>query len=126
MRASLTDSLTDFIHKLNKETESLVVVEGPRDQRALRTSGFKGEIFMLCHHQNIRTLEDRAQRFKKIILLLDGDNEGKKLAQRVIRILGGKIDLFYRRKLLPASKGRIRHVEELATFAELITQNEKL
>jgi 5S rRNA maturation endonuclease (ribonuclease M5) len=116
------DSLSEFICKLNNEDAALVVVEGPRDSRALRASGFDGEIFMLCHNQNLRKLADRATEFKKVILLLDGDTEGKRLAVRASRSLAGKskIDLFYRRRLLPASRGRVRHVEELKNYAELI------
>ncbi len=121
-RASVIDSLSEFIYKLNSEERALVVVEGPRDSRALRASGFDGEIFMLCHNQNVRKLADKAAKFEKVILLLDSDAEGKKLAKKASRTIAGKakIDLFYRRRLLPASRGRIRHVEELKSYAELI------
>jgi 5S rRNA maturation endonuclease (ribonuclease M5) len=122
LKASLIDSLSDFIYKLNHEIDSLVVVEGPRDARALRSSGFLGDIFMLCHRQNAQKLEERAASYRKIILLLDNDSEGKKLAKKTDKLLAGKakIDSSYRRRLLPASKGRIRHVEELQSFAERI------
>jgi 5S rRNA maturation endonuclease (ribonuclease M5) len=121
--SSLIDSLSAFISKLNSEVNPLVVVEGPRDAQALRTSGFKGEIFMLCHNQNLRKLEDYVSGYNKIIVLVDNDNEGKKLAEKTSRALEGKakIDLFYRRRLLAASKGRIRHIEELkSNYAQLI------
>lgn len=78
---------------------------------------------MLCHnHQSFAKLEDMASRFKKVILLLDNDSEGKKLVQRATRVLRGRarVDLFYQRALLPASRGKIRHVEELAPFSEII------
>ncbi len=33
------------------------------------------------------------------------------------------MDLFYRRQLLPVSKGKIRHVEELAPYAERLSKH---
>ena len=118
--SSLIESLSHFIRKLNHEEDALVVVEGLRDAKALRDSGFDGEIFMLCHKQNVSKLESEASRHKKTILLLDNDSEGKKLSARTQRILGGrvKLDTYYQRELLPASKGKIRHVEEFSYYAQ--------
>ncbi len=123
--SSLIESLHSFIRKLNDEENALVVVEGVRDAKALRESGFDGELFMLCHKNNVLKLEETASRFRKTILLLDNDAEGRKLGERTIRILNGrvKIDTFYQRELLPASKGRIRHVEELAPYAERLARH---
>lgn len=122
--SSLIESLSRFIKKLNHEEDALIVVEGLRDAKALRDSGFDGEIFMLCHKQNVTKLENEATKYKKTILLLDNDSEGKKLTARTQRILRGrvKLDLFYQRELLPASKGKIRHVEEFAGFAEKLAR----
>src|ERR1700730_14247023 len=123
--SSLIESLHGYIRKLNDEENALVVVEGVRDARALRESGFDGEIFMLCHKNNVLKLEETASRFRKTILLLDNDSEGRKLRERTIRILNGrvKIDTFYQRALLPASRGKIRHVEELAPYAERLPRH---
>ena len=117
--SAIVESLSSFIRKLNDEEDALVVVEGLRDARALRDSGFVGELFMLCHKANLVKLEQKAKNFKKAILLLDNDSEGRKLSMRTQRILMGRIkmDTFYQRELLPAGKGKIRHVEELAPFA---------
>ncbi len=122
--SSLIESLSHFIKKLNHEEDALIVVEGLRDAKALRDSGFDGEIFMLCHKQNVTKLENEATKYKKTILLLDNDSEGKKLTARTQRILRGrvKLDLFYQRELLPASKGKIRHVEEFAGYAEKLAR----
>jgi 5S rRNA maturation endonuclease (ribonuclease M5) len=118
--SSLIESLSHFIRKLNHEEGALVVVEGVRDAKALRDSGFDGEIFMLCHKQNVSKLEGKASQYKKTILLLDNDNEGKKLSARTQRILRGriKLDTHYQRELLPASRGKIRHVEEFSSYAD--------
>ena len=123
--SSLIESLSEFMRKLNDEERALVVVEGLRDAKALREAGYDGELFMLCHKNNVLTLEETASSFKKIILLLDNDREGKKLSERTRRILGGRvrIDTFYQRELLPASKGKIRHVEELAPYAQRLSRH---
>jgi 5S rRNA maturation endonuclease (ribonuclease M5) len=123
--SSLIESLSEFMRKLNDEERALVVVEGLRDAKALREAGYDGELFMLCHKNNVLTLEETAASFRKIILLLDNDREGKKLSERTRRILGGRvrIDTFYQRELLPASKGKIRHVEELAPYAQRLSRH---
>jgi 5S rRNA maturation endonuclease (ribonuclease M5) len=117
---AMIKSLSGFLRKLNDEEDALVVVEGVRDAKALRACGFSGELFMLCHNSNLSKLEDEASKYRKSILLLDNDSEGRKLVDRARRILGGrvKMDLFYQRALLPAGKGKIRHVEELLQYAE--------
>jgi 5S rRNA maturation endonuclease (ribonuclease M5) len=123
--SELIESLSDFMRKLNDEESALVVVEGLRDARALRGAGYDGELFMLCHKNSVLTLEEAASRFRKIILLLDNDKEGRKLSARTRRILGGRvrIDTFYQRELLPASRGKIRHVEELAPYAQRLSRH---
>lgn len=123
--SSLIESLSDFMRKLNDEESALVVVEGVRDAKALRDAGYDGQVFMLCHKNSVLTLEEAASTFKKIILLLDNDREGKKLLERTKRILGGRvrIDTFYQRELLPASKGKIRHVEELGPYAQRLSRH---
>jgi 5S rRNA maturation endonuclease (ribonuclease M5) len=121
---SLVQSLSSFLRKLNDEENSLVVVEGLRDGRALRDSGFSGDLFMLCHKSSLLKLEDECSKFRKVILLLDNDSEGRKLRERTMRHLNGRIpvDLYYQRSLLPASKGKIRHVEELSSYADRLSR----
>ena len=112
------------MRKLNDEENVLVVVEGVRDAKALRDAGFAGELFMLCHQNNVLKLEETASKYRKVILLLDNDSEGRKLSERTQRILRGRvrIDSFYQRDLLPASRGKIRHVEELQPYAERLSR----
>lgn len=119
--SAMIESLSSFMRKLNDEKNSLVVVEGVRDARALQSAGFLGELFMLCHHPKTLTLEEESQKFEKIILLLDNDSEGRKLAERTQRLLKVSFDMYYQRALLPASKGKIRHVEELAKYADSVS-----
>jgi 5S rRNA maturation endonuclease (ribonuclease M5) len=123
--SALIESLSRFMRKLNDEEDALVVVEGLRDAKALRDAGYDGEVFMLCHKNSVLTLEGLASKHKKTILLLDNDSEGRKLSERTRRILSGRarIDMFYQRELLPASRGKIRHVEELASYADRLARH---
>ena len=73
---------------------------------------------MLCHNSSLSKLGDKAVKFKKTILLLDNDSEGRRLVERSTQeTLQGRvpIDLTYQRGLLPASKGRIRHIPGIST-----------
>jgi 5S rRNA maturation endonuclease (ribonuclease M5) len=79
------------------------------------TQALNSWVFPLAH--------DKALKFKKTIFLLDNDAEGRKLLERTRKLLLGrvKMDTFYQRELLPAGKGKIRHVEELQPFADLVS-----
>ncbi len=121
--SDIVESLSSFVKKLNQEEDALVVVEGLRDAKALRDSGFSGELYLLCHNSKLAKLESRCIEFRKIIFLLDNDQEGRRLLQRVKRVLNGRVsmDLFYQKEMLPASKGKIRHVEEFSALADRLS-----
>ena len=123
VESDIIQSLESYIQKLNQEENALVVVEGMRDAKALRDSGFSGELHLLCHNSNLAKLESKCIKFRKTILLLDNDQEGRRLLQRVKRVLNGRVamDLFYQKEMLPASKGKIRHVEEFSAFADRLS-----
>jgi 5S rRNA maturation endonuclease (ribonuclease M5) len=114
-----------FIRNLNHESErgSLIVVEGKRDKAALRSLGFLGKIVTLCHNGSINSLAETANSYKKTVLLLDLDNEGRALTKKAAKMLQGKtiIDLAYRKEVGALTKGRIRHIEELIRFRDFIT-----
>jgi 5S rRNA maturation endonuclease (ribonuclease M5) len=116
------ESLDLFMKKLNDESEndSLLVVEGKNDARALISLGFKGDLFLLCN-KSLAKLRDEADKYKKIILLLDLDRKGGALTRKSILILQGqkkKIDLFYRKKIQKVTKGRIKQIEHLIQFKD--------
>ncbi|MCP8304803.1 MAG: topoisomerase [archaeon] len=116
-------ALTLFVRKLNDEGKNgaLVVVEGQHDAEALESIGFKGKPFQLCHHRSLIELASEAEKYRKVILLLDLDRKGRALTKRAAIVLQGKnnkIDLFFRREIAKATKGRIRQIEELTRFRE--------
>ena len=113
-----------FIKNLNfdAENKSLVVVEGKRDKVALRSLGFRGKILMLCHRGGMKNLVENTELYRKMVLLLDLDREGRALTGRAAKLLLGRtrVDLSYRRELGAITKGRIRHIEELGKFKDFI------
>lgn len=121
----LADSLALYIKKLNDEARcgALIVVEGQRDADALRSIGFQGELFLLSHNEGLSKLAREAEGYEKVILLLDMDKKGRYLTKRAATLLQEKksvIDLFFRKELLSLTKGRVRRIEELRRFQDLL------
>jgi 5S rRNA maturation endonuclease (ribonuclease M5) len=112
-----------FVDRLNTESEkgSVVVVEGKRDVEALASVGFTGRTTVLNRYKGINDFVDSHYHLdKKIILLLDMDRTGKYLTSKILKHLqarGGNVSLFYKKTLARISYGKIRHVEDLISYA---------
>ena len=121
----IAESLAIYVKKLNDENSNgaLVVVEGLRDYRSLRSLGFLGNIFMFCNKNNLLRLVEESKKYRKVILLFDLDREGRSLTNRTITMLEAiriPVDLFFRRELISTTRGKVRHVEELSRFKEYL------
>lgn len=120
------DFLRDFIKELNhlsREGE-IILVEGERDAKAMRAVGYTGSIVSIASVNN-RSSRAKLQASKRVIILTDLDREGRQLAARYAKSLihgGLDVSLLHRRRLLAASRGVFRHVENLRRFAYLFTQ----
>ncbi len=117
------DGLKTFMKKLMDEADSgaLVVVEGVRDEEALRSLGFKGRVFLLCQGGGVKRLLTVAAGFKKTIVLTDLDRKGRVLAGRIASALQAKnmqVDLYFRRELRCLMRGRVRAIEDLRRFGD--------
>ncbi len=116
-----------FVDRLNIESEngSVIVVEGKRDLEALIRVGCTGEITVLNRYKGINDFVDSLSLDdKKIILLLDMDRTGKFLTRKLLTHLqsrGGNVSLFYKKILAKISNGKIRHVEDLVSYAPLVS-----
>ena len=113
--------LMDMIATLNSEVEdgALVVVEGKRDSEVLKMLGLIGEPFTLCQSSMERLLT-RCIKHTRVILMLDADREGERMAKRVRKVLEKYIRVEdYSRRILRITKGQVRHVEELKSFGWL-------
>ncbi len=120
----MVERLRSFIGMLNEESEkgSVIVVEGKRDAEALSKVGFTGSLAVFHHFKGIADFldsHDSASK-KKIILLLDMDRTGKYLTSRLVSQLQSRrqnVSLSYKRALAKITNGKVRHVEDLVTYA---------
>ena len=107
-----------FINLLNSQKDSVVVVEGKRDSAALIKLGYSGKILEFHKFNGMIKFADSAAKYRKLILLLDGDRKGKYLTKKIIELLEHrtKIDLLFKKKLVSITKGKIRFIEQLVCY----------
>ena len=107
-----------FIDLLNSEKDGVVIVEGKRDSAALIKLGYSGKILEFHRFNGMVKFADSAAKYHKIILLLDGDRKGRYLTKKIIELLEHrtKIDLFFKKKLVSITKGKIRFIEQLVCY----------
>ncbi len=113
--------VSDFVHDLNQRSEDgwALLVEGRRDERAMRVLGYTGTIVTVSAYtrQGRRALRNS----KGVVILTDLDREGGTLAARHIKALshdGVSTSLAERRRLKSASRGVFLHIENLSRFAD--------
>ncbi|HLE48241.1 MAG TPA: toprim domain-containing protein [Candidatus Thermoplasmatota archaeon] len=94
--------------------DTLVLVEGVRDERALRQLGVTGKIHVYNTGRSlIATAEHLVRNHKRVIALFDWDRTGGSLTRRLQEQLHAQveIDLTYRKELAQVSQ--VRCVEDL-------------
>ncbi len=112
--------LDGFVVDLNNLSEDgwSVLVEGPRDARAVRKLGFMGNVVTIA--SLVKSGNPVFEGRKRVVILTDLDREGAVLAARYIKRLrhdGFRISLKERMRLKNASHGVFLHVENLSRFA---------
>ena len=107
-----------FVNLLNSQKNCAVVVEGKRDSAALVKLGYSGKILEFHKFNGMIKFADSAAKYSRLILLLDGDRKGKYLTKKIIDLLEHrtKIDLLFKKKLVPITKGKIRFIEQLICY----------
>ena len=107
-----------FMDSLNSQTNCVVVVEGKRDSAALVKLGYSGKILEFHRFNGMIKFADSAAKYRKLILLLDGDRKGRYLTKKIIELLEHrtKIDLLFKKKLVSITKGKIRFIEQLVCY----------
>ena len=110
-----------FITSLNSKKNSVVVVEGNRDEEPLKKLGFSGRICQFHSFKGLARFVDSMPRYNNLILLLDSDRKGSYLTKRIISQLEHqmRIDLSFKQKLVAITKGKVRHIENLTLYADL-------
>jgi len=107
-----------FVNLLNSQKDGVVVVEGKRDSAALVKLGYSGKILEFHKFNGMIKFADSAAKYRKLILLLDGDRKGRYLTKKIIELLERrtKIDLLFKKKLVSITKGKIRFIEQLVCY----------
>ena len=107
-----------FMNLLNSQKDSVVVVEGKRDSAALIKLGYSGKILEFHKFNGMIKFADSVAKYRKLILLLDGDRKGRYLTKKIIELLERrtKIVLLFKKKLVSITKGKIRFIEQLVCY----------
>jgi len=107
-----------FVNLLNSQKDGVVVVEGKRDSAALVKLGYSGKILEFHKFNGMIKFADSAAKYRKLILLLDGDRKGRYMTKKIIELLERrtKIDLLFKKKLVSITKGKIRFIEQLVCY----------
>ncbi|MDV3277813.1 MAG: toprim domain-containing protein [Nitrososphaerales archaeon] len=116
----MVDFLRGFVAELNQLSSEgwAVLVEGPRDSMALLSIGYTGRILTM---RSISRRGEALPQLAGVVILTDSDREGRQLTARCAKELRRRdvpFSLDQRRRLLAASKGVFRHVENLIRFSE--------
>ena len=108
----------DFVKSINSRHDSIIVVEGKRDEDALKKIGIAGRICQFHNFKGLIKFADSMPKYKNLILLLDSDRKGRYLTKRIIAQLQHRmtIDLSFRKELTVITKGRVRNVEDLLMY----------
>ncbi len=111
-----------FVRDLNHRSEDgwALLVEGKRDEKALRDLGYLGNLATVASFAKFGV--DAFVGSRKVVILTDLDREGGTLAARFVKKLsheGLRTSLAERRRLNHASRGVFLHVENLSRFVEL-------
>jgi len=116
--AQQLEDLTKVLNELKEENvDKPIVVEGSRDEKALRELGVIGEIIQINQGLHIFNLaEQLAMQYNEIIILTDWDRRGGMLARSLSEALaanGCKSNLNLRAKISMLCKKDINDVESL-------------
>jgi 5S rRNA maturation endonuclease (ribonuclease M5) len=98
-----------------------VIVEGRRDEQALRSLGLPGPVIMASRRSALNLAEDAARRYRQIILLTDWDGKGEEMCRTIemhLRSLGCRPDAEIRSRLKKLVKKEIKDVESLSRYTE--------
>ncbi len=107
----IMDSIEDFIKELIEESKCKpVVVEGKKDKAALEKLGIHN-IHTLSQKPLFSFVEEIAESYKSVILLLDNDKEGKKIFKKLLQEFSHKGLQINKRFQSATKRLKISHIE---------------
>lgn len=81
-RAEKIREVLHYLYEINKLVP--IIVEGKRDKKALKDIGFDGQIITIHSGKSIYEFsENIANRFEKVVLLIDWDEKGEELYSKI-------------------------------------------
>lgn len=115
------EALEELLAELAEANRQVpVLVEGEKDERALRALGLEGEIVRVKNAQTVFAVCERlAMRHREVIVITDWDAGGGKLMRLVrdgLKSCGVRPDLAFRRSLARHTRREIHQVESLAAY----------
>jgi len=115
--------LKKFVFQLNLIKNSIVVVEGKRDVKALKNIGFSGKIIEFHKFGGIVNFADSVAKYEKLVILFDRDRKGRYLTGKTIELLERRvnIDLYFKRKLASITKGKVKFIEQLICYESYLS-----
>ena len=128
-REEIALKVREFIESLNNECKAgaIVIVEGRKDEIALREIGFNGEILVYNNFKGIINFVDYVSRKgRKVILLLDRDRKGRSLTSKILKkldILCPHDSLNYKKKFVKITHCKIMCIENLSNFCLPFVEN---
>lgn len=128
-REQIALEVHEFIELLNQESKAgaRIIVEGKKDELALREVGFKGEILVYNNFKGIINFVDHvSKKRRKVILLLDRDRNGKSMTSKILKkldVLCPHDGLYYKKRFVKITHGKIMCIENLSNFCLPLVEN---
>ena len=114
------EKLEDVIQDIKQMSDegAVIIVEGPRDRRALQELGITGAIRLGTQKSLLVFCEEVARTYDKVIVLTDWDGKGDKLAalmETYFKAADVEVNMDIRNKIKNLVKKRIKDIESLDT-----------
>jgi 5S rRNA maturation endonuclease (ribonuclease M5) len=124
-RAERLREIIEALSEINKSVP--VIVEGSKDTSALRKLGLIGEIITLHSGKSLYDFcSDIAERFQKVIILLDWDRKGERLNKALSIHLNGRWEefSFFKELLKVHCQKEIKDIEGIPKLLRRLERDE--
>lgn len=120
--------IEDVLEELRElAADHVILVEGPKDKKALNSIGIEGELFMIQSEGGpVKAAEYVSEHGGKAVILTDWDRRGGTIAHELenqLSALGLVYDSRIRAKLSSLCKKDIKDVESLDTLLERLSSD---
>ncbi len=115
------EGVLQVLEKLcNRDKDIPIIVEGRKDEEALRKLGIGGKIIKIKKGKSVfHIIEEMRGKYQEVILLTDWDRTGGRLAYRIRKACEANditCDGDHRRDIIKYAKKEVKDVEGLPAF----------